>query len=187
MSMGMALLGTRDYLRTSLTWTLKDIGIQYNNFPPNAAKNWYVAIDDGGVEGTPAKQYYLKEIYTITVGVWRRPGRVPQDVSGNLMIPDDIYISGIETVNDLERKVIKWLHNNYLLMASINTQFSLPTATGAGAGAGGDVFGQEPLIYRGRTKNEFITIPGTNDAQVWFGRRLQFRGLTRTQYVNAMG
>lgn len=186
MSMGMALLGTRDYLRTALTWTKDNIGIQHNNLPPNAARNWYVALDDGGVEGTPQGQYYLKEIFSITVGIWRRPGRLPQDVSGAIMLPDDIYVSGIETLNDLERKIIKKLHNNYALMASINTQFSLPSATVSGD-VGGDVFGQEPLIYRGRTKNEVVSIPGTTDAQAWFGRRLNFRGLSRTQYINAMG
>jgi len=179
MSMGMALEGTRDYLRTQQSWTYKEIGIQFRNLPPAVAPQAYVALDDGGVSTQRSNDYFLRESLTITIGVWRRMSEYPKDVSGQLLIPSNIYQPLVKSLEDLERLVIDDLHTAHALTSAINTQFSLPDAT-----LGDKYTGH--LSYTGRTTNETLALPESPDV-VFIGRRLRFQGLTRLQPVSGIG
>lgn len=178
MSMAFVLEGTRDYLRSQNTWTYEQIGIQFQTIPPNTARQWYIGMDDAGVESAIEKNYYLTETFSIEIGIWREHASIPRDRSGEMQLATDIYIAGIKTLNALERLVIAQLHGIYAVPAAINAQFTLPSI-----GSGG-VF-RLPLAYRGRTRNEKLEVADVQDSALWFGRRLLFRGLPRTQYINS--
>ena len=177
MSAALAIRGVRDYLRQQHGWTSQSCGIQYQAYPPTHAGPFYIALDDAGVETGPEETHALKEILTLRVGVWRRPGGLPTDMLGNLQMPDDVYLANALTLADLERKVIVkrlgGLHQNYAVMNSVNAQFGLPN----------DNLGAEfrmPLVYRGRTAMESFVNPGDANP-AFFGYKLTFKGLMRLQ------
>lgn len=172
MSMAMALQGTRDYLRTTNTWDYKTCGIQFESKPPNIAGQWYVALDDAGVDTGPDNTDALTENFSIDVGIWRRPGGLPNDRQGELQKVDDIYLANIQSLHDLERLVISQLHNNWTMISTINTQFSLDNTTLMPFNM--------PWIYRGRSKMEGVTL-ADGTARAFLGRRLRFRGMRRIQ------
>jgi hypothetical protein len=53
MSMGMALFGLERYLRTQYGWTATQCGVQHRCLPPPRAGQFFIGIDDAGVEGGP--------------------------------------------------------------------------------------------------------------------------------------
>ena len=70
----------------------------------------------------------------------------------------------------------RWgLHNNWAFVNGLNTRYNLPDV----------IHGAEfrmPLRYKGRGRMESLALPkGETDADAWFGYRLRFRGLERTQ------
>lgn len=188
MSLGMGLHGVRDWLRSQYGWKENQCGVQYQCLPPASADNFYIAIDDAGVETGPEETDALTEVLNIEIGAWRRPGGKPADRLGMLKLPQDLYLAAVHTNTDLERAVITptgasrdkgGLHKNYGAMNFINTLFRLPDAD-LGAGF------MEPLHFRGCGRFESITVPGkSSDPDVFYGRRLRFRGLKRIQKVRA--
>jgi hypothetical protein len=189
MSMGMGLHGVRDWLRTQFGWKENQCGVQYQCLPPATADQFYVAIDDAGVEVGPDETDALTEILNIEIGVWRRPGGKPADRLGMLKLPQDIYLAGIYTNTDLERMVLcptgaaknkGGLHKNYGFLTFVNTLFGLPDDD-LGAAF------MDPLNFRGFSRFESIAIPGqSTDPDVFYGRRLRFRGLKRIQKVREL-
>ncbi len=182
MSMAFVLEGVRDYLRTQNSWDKHQCQIQQNAVPtevPNVAPQWYVAIDGGPVTTSNPNNEYLGEEFALTAGVWWRIGAYAPDQRGVMELKTDIYRAGIDTLDKLERKAIKFLHHEWALLTAINTQFSLPDADL------GDAF-QSALSYTGRGPNEAVVLQN-QEAPAFMGRRLNFKGLLRIQYVQSIG
>lgn len=188
MSMGMGLHGIQDWLRQEYGWKANQCGVQYRCLPPATAGDYYVAIDDAGVETGPEETDALTEILSPEIGIWRRPSGKPADRLGLLKLPEDIYLNSIYSNTNLERMVIcptredtskGGLHMNWGFVTFLNSKFELPSAD-LGAGF------LSPLIFRGFSRFETVGIPGkSNDPDVFYGRRLRFRGLKRIQKVRA--
>jgi len=178
MSMGMGLHGTRDWLRKEHDWKENRCGVHFQCIPPATADQYYVALDDAGVDAGPEDTDALTEILNLEIGVWRRPGGKPADRLGLLKLPSDLYLANIYTNTELERLVILSLHQNWKIWTFINTLFKLPDDD-LGAGF------QDRFVFRGYSRFESIAIPGGNDATAFYGRRLRFRGLKRVQNVRA--
>lgn len=189
MSMGMGLEAIEKWLRAEYGWKVNQCGVQYQCLPPATADQFYVAIDDAGVEnGGSEGTDSLEEVLNIEIGVWRRPGGKPADKLGLLKLPDDVYLPAISTNTDLERLVQipsgaakrnGGLHRNYGFLIFVNELFKLPS----------DELGAkftEPLLFRGANRFESIAFAGAkNDAHAFYGRRIRFRGLKRIQKVRA--
>lgn len=188
MSMGMGLHGVRNWLREQFGWKENQCGVQYQCIPPAIGEQYYIALDDAGVETGPEETDALTEILNLEIGVWRRPGGKPADRLGLLKLPTDLYLNNIYSNTQLERMVIVatgpvkqsgGLHMNWRLPLFINELFKLPNDD-EGAGFLG------ALTFRGYSRFESIGIPGQgNDAVAYYGRRLRFRGLKRIQNVRA--
>lgn len=185
MSMALLLEGVRDYLRSQNElpngdqWGRQQVGIQFKSMPPATAGQFFLSLDDGGVDAPSNPSYYLKEIYTITIGVWRRMGTTPANRRGQQLLADDIYRDQITTLEDLERIAIKQLHEKPVVTQSVNDQFGLPSE------ALGDRF-QGRLYYTGRSTNETTGLPDS-PSEVFIGRKLRFRGMLRVQRIENMG
>jgi hypothetical protein len=192
MSMALALQYGTEWLRTKYGFTATQCGVQFDALPPNDAGQFYIALDDGGIETGPDNTAALTETLNITVGIWRKPEHLAlKDKRGNLQLPIDKYLIGAYTLHDLERKVIVerpsekmyGLHQSWSFMRGLNERYALPHLVD------GDVF-FTPLFYRGRGRMETVGIErgilpdGSVDAQTWYGYRLRFRGLSRTQATN---
>lgn len=177
-----------EWLREKYDWQPNQCGVQFDALPPAEAGQFFVALDDGGVEAGDDRTASLKEIVNITVGIWRKPEHLSQkDRRGNLKLPLDKYLLGAYTLHDLERKVIVYnptsgnhgLHDNWVFMNGLNTRYSLPHVEAGGTFC-------TPLRYRGKGRMEFIGVEGTlgADTQPWYGFRLRLRGLLREQPTN---
>lgn len=175
MSMGMVLEGVRDWLRDKNDWKVIECGVMMDTVPPNRAGQKYVAIDDDGIDTGPENTHGLTEFYNLSIGIWRRPGHLPKDQQWNMVIPEDTYLPEISNLNDLERRVVFWLHNRWDLAGWLNTKYSLPDA-----GKGDKFTGQ--LVYRGRSKIESAI---GDEGNRFIGRRLRFRGLRRVQKITS--
>ena len=177
MSMAMAVEGLRDFLQQVLGWDKNQCNIQQGARPPAVANNFYVALDDGGIETGPAENYYLHEIYTIQIAIWVSAGAIPADMSGEVQLQSDRYIPGAATLDSMERSIVGLLHQRQEPRNQINTQFGLP-------GDKGDVF-LRPLIWSGRPTNEVIGVAaaGQHQSPQWLGRRERFRGFDRNSKI----
>lgn len=189
MSMGITLFGLESYLRQQYDWKPIQCGVQNRCLPPPRAGAFFVGIDDAGVESGPEETNALTEICNIEIGVWRRPGHLSQaDMIGKMKLPDDPYLQGIMTLTKLERMVLVTdesqqtggLHQNYGAMNFVNQLFGLPNID---LGAGFNT----PLVFRGFSRFESIALPNSKDADVYFGRRLRFRGFKRIQKYSTIG
>ncbi len=184
MSMALALEFAQEYLRGKNNWQPNECGVQYDALPPNEAGQFYVAIDDSGVETGPDTTSSLREILTITIGIWRRPEHLSlKDRKGLLKLPVDKYLLGAYTIHDLERAVIlprlNGLHQNWKFVNELNTKYELPHPEY------GDKFFL-PFVYRGRGRMETVGNDTETGAVVaWYGYRLRFRGLAREQSMSA--
>lgn len=186
--MALVIEYTVSWLRLKNNWAINQCGPQVDALPAMDAGPFYVAVDDAGVETGGEDSDYLKEIFTITIGIWRRPEHFSQrDRRGELKLPNDRYISGAYTLADLERLVLvhktvagvatkNGLHGNWLFRQALNTNYGLPDAT-----LGAEFTGC--LTYRGRSRMEGVAIDNKTvaDPEPWLGYRLRFRGLSRTQ------
>lgn len=171
MSMGMVLESVRDWLRERNSWPQTECGVQLRAVPPNIAGQKYIAIDDDGVDAGPDKNRELSESFGFEVAIWRRPSHLAPDMTGMVMLTEDRYKPEISTLNDLERRVIKHLHQNWDYLAFLNDKFGL-----ADAGRGDNFI--LPPVYRGRSKIDFAMI---DQDTAFIGRRMKFRGLKRVQ------
>lgn len=173
MSMAMVLEATRDFLRSERSWTQKQCQIMPAGLPPATAGMFFITLDDGGVETAGSDNFYLREVFTIEVGVWRRAEWLAADLRGAEQLKTHPYLAGIQNLHTLERNVIETLHNNWTLRTQINTDFSLPSEDD-----GDDFTGV--LAYTGRGRIEPAVLPEQN-APAFSGWRMRFKGLSRTQ------
>lgn len=187
MSMALALEFARDWLIEKNGWDVHKCGVHFDAIPPleaSSAAPFYISIDDAGVETGNELTDSLKEILSITIGIWRRPEHLSPDRRGIMKLPSDLYLAGTVTLNDLERLVIvhksasgavkNGLHRNYQFVSALNSRYNLPDA------ALGDAY-KFPFIYRGRGRMETIGLDGSSDITLWYGYRLNFRGACREQ------
>ena len=182
MSMGMVLEATRDYLRTQNSWNKHQCQIQQDAVPtevPNVAPQFYIALDGAPVSTGNPNNEHLSELFNIKIGIWWRVGAYAPDQRGAMELPTDIYRAGILTLTQLERKVLKFTHHEWALLTFINTKFGLPDVDL------GDAF-QSPLSYLGRGPDEAVVLPNQASA-AFIGRRLNFSGFLRVQYVESIG
>lgn len=179
MSMSAILTATELWLRQENDWEINQCGIQPNSEPPPSAGQWYVSIDDGGIDQTARPEdHYLRELFRVEVGVWRRPDQLPKDRKRDLLKTTSIYAAEAQTLESLERAVIRKLHKSQGWRQLCNTNAGFPSA------ANGDQVIM-PLVYLGRSKCETISF-GSQNEHVFFGRRLRFRGADRTQSLECM-
>ena len=183
MSMAMALEYVTEFLIERNGWTKNQVGVQPESVPPYDAGPWYIALDDSGVETGNDETDSLKEILTLTIGIWRRPEHLQNDRKGMLKLPQDKYIIGAWTLHALERATVvhksaipvkNGLHNNWSLVSGINTRYNLPSEEG------GANFTQ-PLRYKGRGRMETVGYADEQNVHTFYGYRLRFSGLHREQ------
>ena len=191
--MALALEFLQEYLRDRNEFKHTECGVQVGAQPAYDAGNFYVGIDDGGVEtGNPATDS-LKEILKVQIGIWKRPEHLMKDQRGILKLPQDKYLLGAWTLHELERKIIVHkvvagvverygLHGNYDFMNQLNARYNLPNEE-YGAGF------HFPFLYAGRGAMETLAIYGPGDPSgepmTWYGYRLRFAGLAREQKFRA--
>ena len=188
MAMALALEYMTEWLRSKNNWKPSECGVQPEAQPALDAGSFYIALDDGGVEVTGNDETdSLKETLNITIGIWRRPEHLNKSIRGNLSLNTDKYLIGSWTLHDFERKIVihrretgtvkLGFHRNYLFLSALNTRYNLPDPL-----YGADF--KTPLLYKGRSKLESLALDGGTDIQAWYGMRLRFRGLDRTQKLS---
>ncbi|HVX15947.1 MAG TPA: hypothetical protein VHC22_32485 [Pirellulales bacterium] len=139
------------------------IGIQPAGQLPRSRGQWYVALDEAGVAST--EKVSLSEEYSVEVRIVKQIGQYAPDQLGR------VYTDHTPGLDELERAVIRAIHNNHRLR-----QIACDNA-GAPGQASGDVF-QSPLWYVGRGRTEL----GDKSLE----RRLNFRGARRVQAIDVM-
>lgn len=180
MSMALALEGIQNWLRDRNGWKPNECGVQYDALPGFDSGQFYVAIDDAGVEAGSPNTNSIKETLSITIGIWKRPEHLAGMRKGQLKLPLDKYLLGSWTLHQLERQVIirqlHGLHANYEFMNYLNSINFLPDDLE------GAKFNQ-PLFYGGRGRMDTVAVDakGLSDPVAWIGYRLRFRGLVREQ------
>jgi hypothetical protein len=179
MSAALALEHIQEWLRAKNGWKSNQCGVQYEAMPALDAEDFYVAIDDLGTEPGNELTDSLKEIYSFSIGIWKRAEHLSiKDLRGNLKLPQDEYLLKSYTLHDMERAVVVpaggGLHANYLFLESLNNRYNLPDAT-LGAAF------NRPLFYKGRGRMEPLGVDDGNTTKAWYGYRLRFRGLDREQ------
>lgn len=168
MSMAAVLKAARDKLRTDLPIPNGQppklyVGIQPNNGLPPSRGQWYVAIDEAGVSST--EKVSLKEEFTIEVRIVKEAGKYAADRM------EQMYLDHSPGLDELERQVIKSLHNNHELRRMMNENAGAPGVND------GDIF-QSPIWYRGRGRSTY--------GDLSLERTLSFGGGLRVQAVDVM-
>ena len=186
MSMGILLDTILDWLPTQDMEFRRGInyGVEFRGSPPPTAKDWYIAFDDGGVvqRGRP-EDHWINEEYSMIVGLWRRQSEVPMDRVGNMYLESDQYRPQAKSLDQMERQMLRIFHQNWDFLNALNAKLEPRDDA-----VRGDDFNRV-FIYRGRSANETLTLPGehANRSQDTFiGRRLRFSGIERTQYITNM-
>ena len=151
--------------------------IRSDGNPTTTAGQVFVAVKETGVKSQG--RTFLREIYQFEISVWRRASSVPADVSGQLQLSSDPWIPNMFALDQLEREIVRSIHGNHAdLPQSLNDSLSL------GIDPNGDRY-LLPLYYEGRSGTE--TLPKQQSKQpVWYGRRLQFSGMTRVQALDVI-
>lgn len=190
MSMALLLEYTQEYLRDKHAWEPNQCGVSYRAEPMlQDAGDFFVAIDETGVEAGNSSTDSLKETLGIVIGIWRRPEHLVRDIRHNLSLPLDRYLIGAWTLHELERTIIvhktvggaptrNGLHANYSFLSGLNDRYNLPHAD----------YGAKfitPLFYRGRSAMETVALDGGSEygdsINTWYGYKLRFGGMVREQ------
>lgn len=180
--MGLALEAVRDWLITTYThFDRRHCGVQFRCYPPLVTPTWYVAVDDAGVSAVSKdNQYMLGESLNMEVGIWRRQESVPAEKSDEFLLNAGVYRPAAQSLDKLEREVLK-LHMNFELLLGINAIIAAAPAT----------YGEcvsTPLVFKGRGPNELLSLPWDGqspDVGTYIGRRLKFTGLFRWGKITA--
>ena len=187
MSMDLVLEGVQEWLREKYSWANNQCAVQYNAEPTVDSGQFFVGIDDAGVEESSGDTDCLAEIFSIQIGIWRRPEHIVPDRRGKLKLNTDKWLLGAKTLASLEQKIKihnsgqsgkNGLHRNYAFKDYLNSYWSLPSSTQ------GSIF-VSPLIYGGRTRMETVGLLDGSNPKAFYGYRLRFRGLLRTQKLRS--
>lgn len=180
MSMGICLRVIRDTLRTTHGWHPRDCRPMPRGEPPeNHPSEWFVGIDEAGVDSGPDDFYGLQETYRVDIWVWRKLGQYPKDELGTVLLDEDPHLANILLPEDLERKVIKTMHFSYAIMNAINVVIDPSAENGSGL--------NQPFRYQGRGRTTTTLVNDGGGGQSWAGRALRFGGAKRTQTIECLG
>lgn len=171
MSMAALLTGTRDWLRSELSYSDNNCDVRPGGKPPASMGQFYVSLEDSGV-GSREKLQHLEEIYSITVYVTRRTGEQPRDRT------QAIYLAATTGLDARCRAILTKIHRNFDLMTSINELIT----------DDGDLF-QLPLFYQGVAGPQFMGpdwAASVNDTDSFLVKALRFGGALRVQDVDIM-
>lgn len=180
MSIEYLLVAARDRLRltVSLPGTARPeayIGLQPEGRPPATMGDFYVALDEAGVQST--EKVSLRELFAVQVYITKRTGRHAADKF------DSLYLELTKGLRDLERQVLTALHNNQTVRAMANALAGVPQESQ------GDAYLQ-PLFYTGRSRSQFHGaewIGTTGDNHAFIVRILNFSGGLRVQALDIAG
>lgn len=153
------------------------VDVQPDGHPPHSMAEWYVALDEIGVNTPGLEQEYLEEVYTIGAWITKRTGRNAPDRYLEVLKQDNYGLLAIE------RQVIVLLHNQQDVRAAANTLGGLPDNTGPGDSI------LQPLWYLGRGKLSFRGSDwlGADGDESFVVRQLRFGGGKRIQAIDVMG
>lgn len=178
MSIEYLLEAARNQLRSNLTLpggaskAANYIDIQPDGHPPASMGEWYVSLDEIGVNTPGIEQEYLQEVFSIAIWITKRTGKHAPDRRYSL------YSEAVNGLRAIERQCIKFLHNVHAVRIAANTLGSLPGAST------GDSFIQ-PLWYAGRGKTIYAgpewVGKGEGDSDTFAVRQLRFVGGLRIQ------
>lgn len=168
MSIAALLIAARDQLRATLPVPQSNpaqlyVGIQPADAMPQYRGEWYVALDEASIQSD--EKINLREQYGIAVKISKRIGRYAADRY------DQVYTDHSPGLDQLERAVIRALHNSHKVRQLANAAAAAPGV------AMGDIF-QTPIWYRGRSR----TTPGDESLE----RTLNFVGGLRVQAIDVM-
>lgn len=183
MSISLVLQGVRDYLRAEYQWRPEECGVTPNAEPIPTAGQFFVGIEQSGVETGLESTDSLKETFTVEIGIWRRAGSRPPDRFGTLHLPSDLYLANAHTLHELQRKVVVsingqgGLHKNYRFLTFLNSLFGLPNLDD------GPDFTTPLQWLGGQMRPEGIQAGQNDNGPAFIGYRLRFRGLLREQLL----
>lgn len=181
MSISLVLQGVRDYLRAEYQWRQNECAVTTNAEPIPTAGDFFIGVEQVGVETGQEATDSLKEAFTVEVGVWRRAGSRPPDRFGELRMPSDLYLANMHTLHELQRKVVVssagagGLHKNYRFRTFVNSLFGLPNLDD------GPEFTTPLYWLGGALRPEGVEVGEGGPA--FFGYRLRFRGMLREQIL----
>ncbi len=166
-------------------WNLREsinYGLEFGALPPPTASDWYLAFDFAGESQTARPEdYFLREEYSITFGIWKRQTEIPRDRLGRLSLTQDLYRPQALTLHATNRKLVTTFHQKFWLPNYISEKINASESNGNVA--------ISPLIYLGCGANEQYTVDSmrSNDVETFIGRRCKFKGLMRIQKIEEMG
>lgn len=173
MSMEALLIATVRHLREELRYTTQQCDIQPDGRPPATMGEFYVAIDEAGVQSN--EKTHLRETFSITVTITRRTAPTPRDRRGSL------YADRSRALAAIERPVIVAVHNNQTLRALANAELGAPQEN-----LGDQIL--QPLWYAGRSRTRYESAEwcgaGGNDNDAFMVRTLNFQGGLRVQAMD---
>ena len=182
MAMAVILEVVQDSLRKSYNWQNETCRVILGGEPPdNLGADWFVGIDEDGIEAGPMEEYTLTEIFRIKVYVWRRCDNIPRDHIGKLMVAGDVHLAHMHIPHPLERKLLNkntgGLHWNYDIITKVNERLGTPTAeNGSGLNS--------PFRYQGRGNIQYRFIDNGGGQSNWVGYAMRFGGAKRTQSLS---
>ena len=179
MSLAALLEAAQDHLRTELSLSNAQCGVQMDGDPPPAAGEFYLAIDEGGVSSPGGTENWLLEQFTVVVSIMRRTGQYMKDRQGNVLKREATAIKSLE---ELERRTIRALHGRHDFRIAYNTSLGAPDESL------GEI-AVLPLWYRGRGRTYRFQSSSEEPAQKfeWLRRDLRFGGLDRKQKLENIG
>lgn len=179
MSMDALLEACENHLRTELSVGDQFCGVQPLGDPPPIAGEFYVGIDEAGVNSPGGTENWLLEQFTVQISIMRRTGQYMRDRQRQLLKRNPSVVANLTR---LERQVIRALHGRHDFRIQYNTLLGVPDAD----------LGEMavlPLWYKGRSKTYDWENKNEEPARqfAWLRRDLRFSGLDRKQKLENIG
>ncbi len=182
MSMAALLEAVQIHLRTELGLPDQYVGIQLDGEPYPVAGEFYVAVDEGGINAPGGTENWLLEQFNIVVTVMRRTSQLMKDRQYRLLTREMSTGRFQNALEELERRTIRALHGRHDFRIAYNALLGTPD----------EFLGEDaclPLWYRGRSKTYPWANKNEEPAQqfAWIRRDLRFGGLDRKQRLENIG
>lgn len=170
MSIATLLVTVRDQLRSAMSLGVAECDVQPGCHPPPMAGELFIGIDDGGAVSFGGDEPWLGERYTVIIGVMRRMGTTPSDMTGDLLQREAASVRSLEAA---ERKIKQVLHGKQLVRLAMNATGGLPSQE----------FGEQfifPLFWRSQSRAYVYSSPyDQQEPRGWIRRDLNFVGADR--------
>lgn len=182
------LVSVRDTLRTALLASMPGadaskahnyVRVAPGGQPPDKLGAWFIGVDELSVQSTEKEQ--LRQAFEIGVWITRRTG---QFATGR---GDEAYLETTRGLRDLERGVIRAVHNRQAVRVAANTLAGAPAASPVG-----DIFqtalwyvGRGPTMWRG---GDWCASESTseNSDDTFAVRQLRFAGGSRVEALDVI-